>query len=84
MGNQVAAGGLTEVFFTAGDKFCIQGLSRFFVREICIYSGARGGKKEYFPILELDSALRALLWSHTVKLNHTSVTLCTQSTSSLG
>ena len=30
MGDQVAAGGLTEVFFTAGDKFCIQGLSRFF------------------------------------------------------
>ena len=45
---------------------------------------ATWGKKGYFPILEMDSALRALLWSHIVKLNHTSVTLCTQSTSSLG
>ena len=45
---------------------------------------ATRGKKGYFPILERDSALRALLWSHTIKLNHTSVTLCTQSTSSLG
>ena len=84
MGNQVAAGGLIEVFFTAGDKFCIQGLSRFFLYGRFASRVATGGKKGYFPILEMDSALRALLWSHIVKLNHTSVTLCTQSTSSLG
>ena len=83
MGDQVAAGGLTEVFFTAGDKFCIQGLSGFLYGRFASRV-ATGGKKGYFPILEMDSALRALLWSHIVKLNHTSVTLCTQSTSSLG